>query len=54
MIHKYESEPAYKRKQVQLEEKPTKYDMEQSNYKVGIDEDEPLERNNRFLHDNVD
>ncbi len=54
MIHKYESEPAYKRKQVQLEKKSAKHDMEQSNYRVGIDEDEPLERNNRFLHDNVD
>ncbi len=54
MIHKYENEPAYKRKQVQLEEKPAKYDTDKSNFKVGIDEDEPLERNNRFLHDNVD
>ncbi len=54
MIHKYENEPAYKRKQIQLEEKPVKHDMTKSSYKVGIDEDEPIKPNNKFLHDNVD
>ncbi len=54
MIHKYENEPAYKRKQIQLEEKPLKRDMAKSSYIVGIDEDEPVKSNNNFLHNNVD
>ncbi len=54
MIHKYENEPAYKRKQVKLEDKAEQFDPHSSNFKIGIDEDEPLQRNNSYLHDNVD
>ncbi len=54
MIYKYEKEPAYKRKQVKLEDDNEKFDLHSSNFKIGIDEDEPLQRNNSYLHDNVD
>jgi cell division protein FtsZ len=51
---KYESEPAYKRKQVMLDNNPEKFDPSSLSFKVGIDEEEPVSRNNTFLHDNVD
>ena len=54
MLHKYENEPAYKRKQVKIDEKPEKFNEGASSFKVSIDEDEPIQRNNTFLHDNVD
>lgn len=54
MIHKYENEPAYKRKQVALDDKPEKNDLEATSFKVGIDEEEPVKSNNSYLHDNVD
>ena len=54
VINKYENEPAYKRKQVMLDENPEKYDPASMNFKVSIDEEEPVRRNNSFLHDNVD
>ncbi len=54
MIYKYEKEPAYKRKQIKLEDKNETFDPHSSNFKIGIDEDEPLQRNNSYLHDNVD
>lgn len=54
VITKFENEPAYKRKQVLLDDAPTKYDPTALNFKVGIDENEPIKRNNSFLHDNVD
>ena len=54
MIYKYENEPAYKRKEVKLENKPEKYNPDSSEIKIGIDEEEPITRNNSYLHDNVD
>jgi cell division protein FtsZ len=56
MINKYENEPAYKRKQIKLENKPEKYNPNSSSeLKIGIDEDEPIKkRSNSYLHDNVD
>ncbi len=54
MIYNYESVPAYKRKRVLLDDEFEKYDPNDSNYKVGIDENEPISKRNSFLHDNVD
>ncbi|MBK7093720.1 MAG: cell division protein FtsZ [Saprospiraceae bacterium] len=53
-INRFENEPAYKRKQVMLDSNPEKFDPASLSFKVGIDEDEPVRRNNAFLHDNVD
>ncbi|MGE5356074.1 MAG: cell division protein FtsZ [Deltaproteobacteria bacterium] len=53
-ISKYENEPAYKRKQVSLDNNPEKFDPASLSFKVGIDEEEPVKRNNAFLHNNVD
>ncbi len=54
MIHDYEKVPAYKRKRVLLDDEFDKKNPNDSNYIVGIDENEPLSKNNSFLHDNVD
>ena len=53
-INKFENEPAYKRKQISLDNNPEKFDPASLSFKVGIDEEEPVRRNNAFLHDNVD
>lgn len=53
-INRFENEPAYKRKQITLDNNPEKFDPASLSFKVGIDEDEPVRRNNAFLHDNVD
>lgn len=53
-INKFENEPAYKRKQVHLDGNPEIFDPSALNFKIGIDEEEPIRRNNAFLHDNVD
>lgn len=53
-INKFENEPAYKRKQVHLDGNPEIFDPSALNFKIGIDEEEPVRRNNAFLHDNVD
>jgi len=54
MIHKYESEPAYKRKQVSLDQNPEKHDIERVRYEIGSSENMPIEESNSFLHENVD
>lgn len=53
-VNKFENEPAYKRKQVHLDGNPEIFDPSSLNFKIGIDEEEPIRRNNAFLHDNVD
>jgi cell division protein FtsZ len=53
-VNKFENEPAYKRKQVHLDGNPEIFDPSSLNFKIGIDEEEPVRRNNAFLHDNVD
>lgn len=53
-VNKFENEPAYKRKQVHLDGNPEIFDPSALNFKIGIDEEEPIRRNNAFLHDNVD
>lgn len=52
-----ESEPAYKRRNIRLNETPHSSDSEVSRYSLSEDEVEGragLRENNRFLHDNVD
>jgi cell division protein FtsZ len=53
-VNKFENEAAYKRKQVHLDGNPEIFDPSTLNFKIGIDEEEPIRRNNAFLHDNVD
>lgn len=53
-IHSLEKEPAYKRKQIVLEDVPDAGDSQNSRWSI-TDEDQPaLRKNNSFLHDNVD
>lgn len=53
-INKIESEPAYKRKQVMLDDMDDKFDPYSLSFKISIDEEEPVKRNNTFLHDKPD
>lgn len=54
MLHKYESEPAYKRKQVALDQNNDKNNIERVRYEIGSDENMPIKEGNSFLHENVD
>lgn len=53
-INRYENEPAYKRKQVMLDDIDDKFDPSSLSFKISIDEEEPVKRNNTFLHDKPD
>jgi cell division protein FtsZ len=53
-INKFENEPAYKRKQVMLDDMAEKFDPSSLSFKISIDEEEPIKRNNTFLHDKPD
>jgi cell division protein FtsZ len=53
-IKNLEKVPAYKRRQITLDEVKSGDDAENDNYRVTIDSDEVIESNNSYLHDNVD
>lgn len=53
-IKSLEKVPAYKRRQITLDEVKSGDDSENDNYRVTIDSDEVIESNNSYLHDNVD
>ena len=53
-IKDLEKIPAYKRRQIMLEDVKSGDDQENDNYRVTIDSEEVLESNNSYLHDNVD
>lgn len=49
-----EGQPAYKRRNVVLDDLSDQSGKMYSRYTVSMDEDNPIQRNNQFLHDNVD
>ncbi len=53
-LSELESEPAYRRKKVELSEETPSEDSKVSRYTLGEDEDGPSLKDNSFLHDNVD
>jgi len=55
-VNDLEKEPAYKRRNIQLEDTPHSSESNVSRYSLGEDEDNKtsLKQNNSFLHDNVD
>ena len=55
-INDLEKEPAYKRRQIKLDETPHSSESNVSRYTLSEDEDNKtaLKQNNSFLHDNVD
>ena len=55
-INELEKEPAYKRRNIKLDETPHSSESNVSRYTLGEDEDNKtsLKQNNSFLHDNVD
>jgi cell division protein FtsZ len=55
-ISQYENEPAYKRRQVKLEEHPDAGNNEVSRYTLSSDKDNKpeIKPNNSYLHDKVD
>jgi len=53
-IKTLEKTPAYKRKQVVLDDVKSGDDLENDNYRVTIDSEEVISSNNSYLHDNVD
>jgi len=54
MISDLENVPAYKRRNVELENVDQGENHTPSRLSISMDEDQPLQRNNQFLHDNVD
>ncbi|MEX2380624.1 MAG: hypothetical protein WD530_07755, partial [Vicingaceae bacterium] len=55
-VNDLEKEPAYKRRNIQLDDTPHSSESNVSRYSLGEDEDNKtsLKQNNSFLHDNVD
>jgi cell division protein FtsZ len=54
-VVKLENEPAYKRRNVNLDDVDHSAEEQMSKYTLSIDDDNPeIESNNSFLHDNVD
>ena len=55
-INDLEKEPAYKRRNIKLEDTPHSSESNVSRYTLGEDEENKttLKQNNSFLHDNVD
>ena len=55
-INDLEKEPAYKRRNIKLDDTPHSSESNVSRYTLGEDEDNKtsLKQNNSFLHDNVD
>ena len=54
-IHEFENEPAYVRRNIQLDESTPSSEDQSSRFSVSNDENgSSLSGNNSFLHDNVD
>jgi len=53
-IHSLEKEPAYKRRQIILEDVPDSRESQSSRWSITDDDQPALRKNNSFLHDNVD
>jgi cell division protein FtsZ len=54
VVNELESQPAYLRRNIQLDSKRTPDNPEMSRWSITDDEKTPLRRDNSFLHDNVD
>ncbi len=53
-IHTLEKEPAYKRKQIKLEDIPSAGESNSSRWSISGDDQPALRQDNSYLHDNVD
>jgi cell division protein FtsZ len=53
-INEIENQPAYMRKQVNLDDVPPSSEKQMSRYSLGEDDRPELRENNSFLHDNID
>ena len=54
VVNDLESQPAYLRRNIQLDNVKSSEEIEMSRYTVNDDEKAPLRRDNPYLHDNVD
>jgi cell division protein FtsZ len=54
VVNELENQPAYLRRNIQLDAKRKQEDPEMSRWSITDDEQKPLRRDNTFLHDNVD
>ena len=54
VVNELENQPAYLRRNIQLDEVPPSHQPPVSRYSISDDEEMPLRRDNSFLHDNVD
>lgn len=54
VVNELENQPAYLRRNIQLENVAPSDQQTMSRWSIGEDEEMPLRRGNRFLHDNVD
>ena len=54
VVNELENQPAYLRRNIQLDNTTPSDQPERSRWTIGDDEERPLRRNNSFLHDNVD
>ncbi len=54
VVNELENQPAYLRRNIQLDNVNPSDHTEMSRWNISDDEDRPLRRNNSFLHDNVD
>lgn len=54
VVNELESQPAYLRRNIQLENVAPSDQLEMSRWSISDDEEMPLRRDNRYLHDNVD
>ena len=54
VVNELENQPAYLRRNIQLDNTTPSDQQERSRWTIGDDEERPLRRNNSFLHDNVD
>jgi cell division protein FtsZ len=54
VVNELESQPAYLRRNIQLDNCAPSDEREMSRWSISDDEDLPLRRDNRYLHDNVD
>ena len=54
VVNELESQPAYLRRNIQLDNVAPSDQVEMSRWSISDDEEMPLRRDNRYLHDNVD
>ncbi len=54
VVNELESQPAYLRRNIQLDNVAPSDEVELSRWSISDDEEMPLRRDNRYLHDNVD